>query len=102
MATRPKGTRFWKGGNAGGTVMTGIGNLYSAFLSWKGVTSGDRVLILDGATVIEEIILQDTANNGISIPMPTVGKEFATSLVVTPVLTGGEMNISIGYDANGG
>lgn len=84
--------------------MTGIGNLYSVFLSWRGVTAGDRLVIIDGTTpagsVIEEVILSNTNSDGISIPMPEVGKQFGSGLYIQPVLSGGEMNVSLGYEPN--
>lgn len=80
--------------------MTGIGNLYSLYLSWRGVTAGDRVVIKDNATPIMEVILND-ANSAQTINLPAVGIEFGTSLVISPVLTGGELNITVGYAGNG-
>lgn len=104
MASRPQGTKYKKMTGTG-AVMTGIGNLYSVFLSWRGVTAGDRVLIVDGTspagTVMEEIILSDANSNGITVPMPAVGKEFGTGLYVVAALTGGEFDLSLGYDGNG-
>jgi len=87
--------------------MTGVGNLYSLMVSWRGVTAGNRILIQDGinasGTIIEEIILNDANSTpaGQTIPLPAVGKEFGTGLYVNLAgITGGEVNVSIGYDAN--
>lgn len=102
MATRPQGTKYAKGSGAA-TVMTGIGNLYSLFLSWRGVTAGDRFVVTDGngGAGIEEVIFAEANNSGLNIIMPTVGKEFANGLYVTPIVAGGEVNWSVGYDGNG-
>ena len=82
--------------------MNGMGNLYSLFLNWTGVTDKDRILIYDGTTCMEEISINNADCDGLSIPMPIVGKQFATSLRVVCILaSGGEVNISIGYDGNG-
>lgn len=81
--------------------MTGIGNLYSLFVSWYGLTAGDRLIIKDGTTVMMEIVFTNTGANGMSVDLPAVGLEFGTSLVVLPVITGGELNVAIGYAGNG-
>ncbi len=85
--------------------MTGLGNLYSAFLSWRGLTAGDRIAILDGTdgtgTPIEEVIVNNANGDGITIPMPAVGKQFSKGLYVAIAKAGGEIDLSLGYDANG-
>jgi hypothetical protein len=102
MATRPTGVKYWKGNSAGGTVMTGMGNLYSVFLNWTAMTDKDRVLIYDGTTAMLEVSINNVDSDGISIDLPSVGLQFATSLRVVCVLAaGGELNITIGYDGNG-
>lgn len=104
MATRPQGTRYAKLTDSS-LVMTGIGNLYSAFLSWRGLTAGDRVAILDGTngsgTPIEEIIVNNANSDGLIVPMPAVGKQFSIGLYVAVAKAGGEINLSLGYDGNG-
>ena len=96
---RPKGTRYWKGTGTG-TVMTGIGNLYSVFLSWAGASAGNRISIMDGNTAMLELVIANAANEGLNIILPAVGLEFATSLRVL-VAGAGEYNIAIGYEGNG-
>lgn len=102
MARRPQGTRYAKITGDGGSVKTGQGILYSLFLSWRGVTAGNRVVVYDSTsasgTVIEEIILSNANSDGLTVPLPAVGKQFATGLYIKPALTGGEMDISVGYD----
>ena len=106
MATRPQGTKY-RTVSASTLIMTGIGNLYSVSINWRGVTAGNRILFHDGTnssgTVIEEIILNDANSvNPLIIPLPAVGKEFGTGLYVNlGGLSGGEVNVSIGYDGNG-
>ena len=104
MPTRPQGTKYAKLTDSA-LVMTGIGNLYSAFLSWRGLTAGDRVAILDGingsGAVIEEVIINNANGDGLAIPLPAVGKEFGTGLYVAVAKAGGEIDLSLGYDANG-
>jgi len=92
--------KFWKGTGAGGTVMTGLGNLYSIQISYAGVTAGNRVVILDGVKPIYEFILAEAANSNVSPVLPSVGIQFETSLVVS-YAGAGELDISIGYDGNG-
>jgi hypothetical protein len=106
MATRPTGTKYT---NVTSTalVMTGLGNLYSLSANWRGATAGNRILIHDGidatAPVIEEIIINDANSvNPAVVPLPAVGKQFSTGLYVNMGgLSGGEANVSIGYDGNG-
>lgn len=85
--------------------MTGVGNLYSLYLSWRGVTAGDRITIIDGingsGAPMEEIILNNANSDGIPVPMPAVGKEFGTGLYIAIAVTGGEVDVSVGYDGNG-
>ena len=106
MASRPQGTKY-KVVNASGVIMTGIGNLYSLSVSWRGATAGNRILIHDGispaGTVMEEIILNDANSvNPMIVPLPSVGKEFGTGLYVNlGGLPGGEAQVSVGYDGNG-
>lgn len=102
MATRPQGTKYFKI-SASTLIFTGIGNLYSLFLNWRGVTAGDRVTITDGngGAAIEEVILNNANSDGITVPLPAVGKEFANGIYVAIAITGGEMNVSGGYDGNG-
>lgn len=99
MPRRPTGTKYWKGSGAGGTVMTGIGNLYSITMSWAGATAGNRVLILDGSEPIFEFIIAEAANSNESPHLPEVGIQFGTSLVVQ-YAGAGEINIMIGYEPN--
>jgi hypothetical protein len=106
MATRPQGTKYKKL-TASALVHTGIGNLYSFSASWRGVTAGNRIVIHDGVDAtgpaIEEIILNDANSvNPLILPLPAVGKEFGTGLYINlGGITGGEVNVSVGYDGNG-
>jgi len=105
MATRPTGTKY-KAVSASALIHTGLGNLYSLSVNWRGATAGNRIVIVDGltaaGTVIEEIIVNDANSvNPIVIPLPAVGKQFVTGLYVNLGLIAGEVNVSVGYDGNG-
>jgi hypothetical protein len=77
-------------------------------MSWRGCTAGDRVIVYDGldatGTVMCEIILNDANSSGPAVQnimLPSVGKEFKTGLFVNlGGITGGEVNVSVGYDNN--
>lgn len=104
MATRPQGTKY-RAVSASGLIHTGIGNLYSLSVNWRGATAGNRITIVDGltaaGTVIEEIIVNDANSvNPLVISLPAVGKEFKDGLYVNLGAIAGEVNVSIGYDGN--
>jgi hypothetical protein len=104
MATRPAGVKYSKQNGTAALIMAGLGNLYSIMISWRGVTAGDRVYLYDGINATGKPIMQITlndANNTISVPLPSVGLQFETGLYFKPILTGGEMDATIGYDGNG-
>ena len=105
MASRPQGTKFKLVG-ASTLIHTGIGNLYSMTVNWRGLAAGNRILIHDGldatGTVIEEVIINDANSvNPLVVSLPAVGKQFATGLYVNLAgAPGGEKNVSVGYDGN--
>jgi len=105
MATRPQGVKFSKVASAAVQVMTGVGNLYSVFLSWRGVTAGNKVFLYDGvgasAKLICQVTLNEANNSGINVVLPSVGLQFVDGLYYLPSLTAGEMDCAIGYDGNG-
>lgn len=50
---------------------------------------------------MEEIIVNDANSvNPMVIPLPAVGKQFATGLFVNLGAIAGEVNVSVGYDGN--
>ena len=104
MATRPAGVKYSKQNGTAALIMTGLGNLYSIMISWRGASAGDRVYLLDGVDGTGKAIMQITindANNTISVPLPSVGLQFENGLYFKPVISGGEMDATIGYDGNG-
>lgn len=74
-------------------------------MNWRGATAGNRVTVHDGldatGAVMEEIIVNDANSvNPMVIPLPAVGKQFATGLFVNLGAIAGEVNVSVGYDGN--
>lgn len=81
------------------------GNLYSCNLSWVGVTKTDLLHIHDTAAVggdpAAAKILSfrfPTADGSYAFQLPSVGKEALLGMWLNLQLSGGSVNIDIGYD----